>query len=341
MPVLVKKVTYKPDSYPFVYYSCMLEDLCFFNYADKQHPMRDSKGVQYTAAQTDSLVPMLNYRQLMSDGRLPDSIRGQEINARILRMRSFSFRYNPTDMVTPVAGLYILFESMPKRVGLTMPEDVFRMERNIEFIDAETNTVNTTKSEAFRKELDKNGYAFPSQWLAGNPNPRKAYDEGYFCLDAEGKLFHLKMVNGRPYVRDTRIGEKIDVSFFSMLEVPDKRFYGFLFSKQGEVYIIGNEAGNYQTVKLDIDAVNPETDQIIIMGNMFYWTVSVITPEGKLCYGLDNETLKRVADHPIPREEGKWDKVSRWAFPVYLTVESKNSYYLCPVIHFGFKKETN
>ena len=334
LPVLTKKLTYKPDNYPFVYYSSLLEELCLFNYSDKQTPMRDTKGNTYTTAQTDSLLPLLNYRQLMNDNRLPDSIKGVEINPRIIRLRSFSFRFDPTNIQTPSAGLHILFESMPQRVGLTMPDDVFRMKDRIEFIDAESNTSNKEKNDKFQKELEKNNYAFPSQWLAGNPNPRKAYDEGYFCLDAEGKFFHLKMVNNRPYVRDTRISEKIDVAHFSMLEVPDKRFYGFLFSKQGDMYIIENEAGDYHTIKLDIPPISLAKDQVIIMGNLLYWTVSVITPDKKLCYGLDDKTLKRVAEHTIVREPGKWDVVSQWVFPVYLSVESKYSNFLSPSFHF-------
>jgi hypothetical protein len=40
------------------------------------------------------------------------------------------------------------------------------------------------------------------------------------------------MVNGRPFIRITEAGKTIDIASFSILEVADKRFYGFLFSKQ-------------------------------------------------------------------------------------------------------------
>lgn len=330
LPVLVSKLTYKPDRYPFVYYSTILNELAVIDYTNKQLPMSDKKGNTYTTSEMDSLLPMLNYRQLMSDGRLPDSIKGQEINARILRAKSFTFRYDPAEIKTPNNGLYILFESMPKRVGLTMPDDVFRMKDKIEFINTESNKVDEAKSQIFQEELSKNGYTFPSSWLIGNPNPRKPYDEGYFSLDNKGQLFHMKMVNGRPYIKNTGIGDKIDIAYFSMLEVPDKRFYGFLFSEQGDIYIIQNEVGNYQTLKLEIPPIDIEADQIIIMGNLFEWTVSITKPEGKQCYGLDNNSLKQLDEHFIQRELGKWDKVSEWVFPVYLTVESKDSNYLTP-----------
>lgn len=334
LPTLVKKITYKPDSYPFVYYSCMLNDLCFIEYSNKKTPMQDTKGNIYTTSQFDSLMPMLNFRQLMSDGRLPDSIKGIAIEPRIIRSKMVNYKYSPNETATPQIGLYILFEAMPKRVGIEMPDDVFRIKDKIEFINTGTNSVNKEKSKLFQAAMDKEGYTFPTQWASGNLNPRKPYDEGYFCLDAKGELYHLKMVNERPYLKNTHISDSIDIAHFAMLEVADKRFYGFLYSKTGEMYIIENEGGGYKTVKLDIDPINLQQDQIILMGNIFDWTVSVITPESKKCYGLDAASLKRIAEHDIDRTPGKWDKVSKWIFPAYITIESKSSDYLLPAFHF-------
>ncbi len=325
IPSLVRIATYTPDQYPFMYYSSILKKICLIDYKNKKFPMKDVDGNQYNTAQFDSLMPMLNYRQLMTDGALPDSIEGHEITPQILRMKSVVYRYDPKDIHTPVNGLYILFESMPKRVGLEMPDDVFRLKDRIEFIDAEKNTVNVKKSALFQKALEKEGFRFPAQWLAGNP-----YDEGYFILDADHQLFHMKMVNNRPYVKDTKIGERIDVVHFSMLEVADKRFYGFLFSEKGEMFIIENDGSDYKTLQLGIDPIDKQRDQVILMGNLLDWTVSVITPERKKCFALDTESLGRIAGYTIERTPGKWDAVSKWAFPYYLAFESSDSNYIQP-----------
>jgi hypothetical protein len=334
VPALLHKATYVSDQYPFVYYSTILKEICLIDYKNKKFPMEDLKGNKYSTEQFDSLIPMLNYRQLMTDGKLPDSINGKKITPQILRSKSVVYRYKPSDVGAPVNGLYILFESMPKRVGLEIPDDVFRLKNNIEFIDAKTNTLETEKSELFRQALDKEGFQYPARWLAGNPNPRKPYDEGYFILDANDQLFHLKMVNNRPYVKNTRIGEKIQVSYFSMLEVADKRFYGFLFSKQGEIHIIENDGANYKTLQLDIAPIDMQKDEVILMGNMFDWTISVVTPLEKKNYALDAETLKRIGEHAIARTPGKWDTVSKWAFPLYLTLEKPESGYIRPYFHY-------
>lgn len=334
IPALVHKATYTTDQYPFVYYSTVLKDIGLIDYKNKKFPMEDLKGNKYNTEQFDSLMPMLNYRQLMTDGKLPDSINGQKITPQILRAKSVVYKYHPADVNTPVNGLYILFESMPKRVGLEIPDDVFRLKDKIEFIDAKSNTVNAEKSNLFRKALDKEDFHYPAQWIAGNPNPRKPYDEGYFILDANNQLFHMKMVNDRPYVKNTKIGDKIQASYFSMLEVADKRFYGFLFSKQGEIYIIENDGADYKTVQLDIDPIDMQKDEVILMGNMFDWTVSTVTPFGKKIYALDAGTLKRIGEHTIARTPGKWDVVSKWVFPLYLTFEKPESNYIQPYFHY-------
>lgn len=334
IPSLVKKATYSPDSYPFVYYSSILKELAIVDYKDKKTPLSDLKGNKYTTAEFDSLMPLLNYRQLMADGRLPDSIGGYEVTPPLLRSKTVVFKYNPVERETPELGLYILFESMPKRVGLEMPEDVFRIKDRIEFIDAITNTLNEEKSNLFQQALEKEGYNFPTQFAVGNPNPRKPYDEGYFCLDAKGNLFHMKMVNTRPYVRNTHVGDSIDIACFSILEVSDKRFYGFLFSKEGLVYIIEGTDGKYIPLRLDIPAIDLGQDQLSIMGNLLYWTVSITTPSARNYYGLKSETLERIAEYGVDRKENKWDKVSEYIFPYYITLQHPNSDYLSPQFHF-------
>ena len=124
IPSFVKMATDSPDGYPFVYYSALMKDWGIIDYRNKEMPLRDLRGNTYTMAQSDSLLPLLNYRQLMADGRLPDSICGTAISPPLLRAATVVFRYAPRERKSPDKGLYILFESMPKRVGLEMPDDV-------------------------------------------------------------------------------------------------------------------------------------------------------------------------------------------------------------------------
>ena len=340
LPALVKKITYSPEKYPFVYYSSMLEKLCFIDYKNKEFPMTDVEGNVYNTAQFDSLMPMLNYRQLMADGLLPDTIKGHAVTPQLLRVKSVVYKYNPRDFDSPHLGLNVLFEAMPTRVGLKQPDDVFRIKNNVEFIDAETNSVNIEKSERFQNELLKRGYQFPTKWAVGNPNVRKPYDEGYFCFDNNGDLYHIKMVNNRPFVRNTKLSDNINIAEFAIHEVSDKRYYGYLFSKEGDVYIVEGVEGGYNPVKLDIPQLDLKKDEFSIMGNLFYWNIAVTNEEGRSYYVLDASDLKCVDKHYIASSGSKWDVVSKWMFPYYLTFQSSHSNYVKPYFHcngwYGF-----
>ena len=337
IPALVKKAAHKQDRYPFVYYSSLLKEFCFTEFDGRKDNLHDASGNVYTREQFDSIMPLLNFRQLHSNGLMPDSIDGIELDQRIMRTKQVIYNYRPRDIQTPEIGLYIMYEALSKRVNLESPGDLFRLTDKIEFIDIETNTLNKAKSKLFQDALEKNKYSFPAQWTSGNLNIRKPYDEGYFSLDADGKLFHIKMVNGKPYVKDTKVGEKIDVAYFSILEVVDKRFYGFVYDKKGDVYILEEGEGKYHPLKLDIDPLDLKKDDLRIMGNLLYWIVSVENENGKKMYSLKTETLQNVDEYFIPVPENRWDKYAKWLFPAYLSFKNSESDYIAPRIHFtGF-----
>ncbi len=329
LPLLVQKVTISKDDYPFVYYSSKLKEMALINYSDKQYPMEDLSGRRYSTAEFDTLLPLLNYRQLISDGLMPDSIYGVEITPRILAINSVVFRYNPRDYATPKVGLYGLLECMPTRVGLTAPTDFFRIDDRIEFIDAKSNRVDAPKSEKFQSAMLKQGYQFPTQWVRGDANTRKSYDEGYFCLDDRGELFHLKMVNGRPFVRNTNASDGIQIVNFISYLPSTKRFYGIILSQQGEFYLLeSDDKGGYFTRKLDIDPIDIDRDQMLVMGNIFYWNIAVTNSEGRLYYTLNADDLKSIATHSIARQPNLWDRVSEWLLPVQISFEHSNTTFI-------------
>lgn len=332
VPAIVKKAASSSQRYPFTYYSSIIEQFCYREVEGKKASLRDASGRKYTESEFDSILPMMYYRQLSTDGRMPDSIRGQEVTMPQIRQRSFTFRYTCNETSTPAIGLYVMYEALPKRLNLETPDDVFRIKRSVEFIDVATNRVNSEKSDLFTKELEEKGFVFPAQWAQGILTIRKPYDEGYFTLDAEGKLFHMKMVNNRPFIRDTHIGDSIDVAYFSMLSVPDKRFYGFLFDTEGSMYIL--EAPTYKLLKLDMPPIDIRKDNVMIMANMFFWTVNVLKPDGRYTYALHNDNLKRADEAFIAANIDNWDTISQWMFPAYITLKEYNTKYIKPQLHF-------
>ncbi|MDR2086703.1 MAG: DUF4857 domain-containing protein [Dysgonamonadaceae bacterium] len=336
IPELVKTASVSRNRYPFVYFSSIEKKFLFRELDGRKEPFHDDEGKIYTDKTYDAALPLFNFRQLTVNGEMPDSIDGIAIDPRLLRIKQVNFRYSPVEKNTPQTGLYIMYESLPKKAKLESPGDVFRLKDKIEFVDAETNSVNREKSERFQSALLKAGYVFPAQWTYGNLNIRKPYDEGYFSLDAQGELYHIKMVNGRPFVKNTQLNDSIKPAFFSMLEVADKRFYGFLFDKKGYAYILEADAGKYNALPLEIAPFDLDKDEWTIMGNFLYWTVSIRTDAGKHFYALDAETLKNRRYFYQDAAVNRWNVIANRLFPVYLTVKDidKHSEFIAPRLHF-------
>ena len=168
VPALVQKMTDDSHSYPLMYYSARLKELCVIDFREHKNSFYDIHGNEYPRAQYDSLLPLLNYRQLAMEGQLPDSLEGQAIDVKILRSKQVMFRFRPVDVFSPQPAMGVLLEAMPKRGNLTLPGDYFRMDRELTFVDAQSNSVNRQKSEIFTKELIKKGFNFPVKAYWGN-----------------------------------------------------------------------------------------------------------------------------------------------------------------------------
>ena len=335
--VLVREATATPPRYPFVYYSSLLQRfLIRESSADNKLTHKDTEGNRYTREQYDSLTPLLSYRQLMLTNTMPDSLFGMALEPPVLRSKTLTWRYNPLYIHQPVMPLYIMYESMSGRTTIESPDDVFRFAGRIEFIDKFTNTVNEEKSKQFQARLEKENFAFPAQRVWGNLSARKPYDEGYFVLDNNGALFHVKMVNGRPYVRNTGAGDTIDIAYFGILEVSDKSIYGFIVGRHGDLYTLNT--GGYSLTRFDIPPIDIHTHSVMLMGNVLYWIVGVNTPESNTSYVLDVATLKQHdAPCTVMAKENKWHAASSWLFPVYVSFSNKYSDFIMPElkVHFG------
>lgn len=338
VPALVKKIVYDSNGYPLMYYSARLKELCIIDFRDMKDAFRDIQGNVYPRSQYDSLLPMMNYRQLAMDGNLPDSLEGYALDVKLLRSKQVMYRFKPTDVYSPQPKMGVLFEAMPKKGNLALPGDYFRWDNDaMVFVDAETNCVNQAKSKLFTDELRKKGFEFPTQAFWGNPTVLKPYEEGYFCLDSQGELFHVKMVNGRPFVKNTGVSQQVDIKWFAMREVTDKRFYGYLYGQHGELGIVeSNEDGGYRFVKMDIRPVDITRDEIMVLGNLLYWTVRIDREEAMDCYGLKTSTLESLSAYYQERKTGLWDRVAQILFPVIWSPVSPDRGFIgCYVLHFS------
>lgn len=324
IPSLVELSLDSSSRYPFTYYSSVVNQFCYFDQEDDNVRGRDMSGRTYTDAEFDRVLPMFYYRQLAMENALPDSIQGVPVDLHTIARNNFFFWYKPKDKNTPVIALYPMFESCSGKVDLENPSDMFRLKENIEFIDMATNRVDEQKSARFQQALEKAGFAFPAQWVAGIPTSQKSYDEGYFALDSEGHLFHVKMTNGKPFVKDTKVR---DISCMLPMEIENRSLYGFLFDTHHTLYYLSTDG--YRLVKV-LDDVDPDKDRVSIMANMFYWTVAKTTSDGEHTYALESRSMQRVDSLFRPAPESAWDKTLPYLFPFMVTFQDSTNSYIYP-----------
>lgn len=284
----------KPEKTPFTLYSFVISDFALMGQEDgKGTVRRDLAGNIYSEAAFDSILPMFYYRQLMSDERFPDTINGIAVSPKSVQTENFNFRSVPSDINAPSIGLYPLLESMSGRVDLKMPDDVFRItSKGIEFIDMGTNTVKIEKSHQFTEAMAKKDFRFPAKEIIGNPTVKKEYDEGYLLLDADRRLFHLKQVKGRPYVRSISLPEGLTPKHLYITEFRNKKTLAFFTDANNAFYVLKNRT--YDIVKTGIPAFNAEKDALTILGNMFDWTVRVTTPTSDNYYALNADDYSLI-----------------------------------------------
>ena len=259
---------------PAVFFSPVTDQFLIRKSTDLEKFCSDPTGKQYTREDFERLMPLLNYRQLVLENKLPDSLHGEPLIIEKIRLNNFSLKIYPDDIDFTPIQLFPMFESRSGRVRLEMPDDYFRIAERMEFVDCETNSLDQKKSLCFTTFLKARHFNFPAKMIAGNPTTKKAFDEGYFVLDSKNNLFHIKMVKGKPFCVNANIPVNLDVAYMKIIEMPLKEFYGFLFTKPGDVYLISYD--NYKLVKMPLTGYELDKDIFAISADQFYRTISLI-----------------------------------------------------------------
>lgn len=326
----------KPVKVPYVQYSCMINDFTIFNSSEKTR--KDTKGNSYTRDEYEMLLPLLYTRQLIVDERLPDTILGEETDIRkYSKARSFK-RIKPSDFQSPQPQLYPLFESESGRANLQLPNDLFRISWRLEFINAENNTIDEEKSRMFSAALYQKGFQFPAKQISGIATTRKSCDEGYFVVDSEDQLFHLKMIKGQPYIKKVELPEGLSFKYICCTDFKNKLFYAYLIGNDNGIYILTQN--EYQLIRWPIEDYIPEDDDLKIQSDYFNYNVTIRSQSKQKSYALDKD-YKLVDTYEfdwIPNEECTVGKISTSIFPFAFSLKKSNSRYIrfYPQIPKGF-----
>jgi len=311
---------------PFILYSPVIDDFVMrdFNQPDSTRHY-NTKGDFFTREKYEELLPLFNYRQLMLDKKMPDSLRGIGIDVRKIQDNFLSLLYRPRTANSPQIQLYPLFESQSGRVRLEWPNELFRINERMEFINAAKNSINEQMSQKFTNALAVKGFIFPANIIAGNPNVRKPFDEGYFITDAEQKLFHIKMIESQPYCKKIELLQGLDIQSIFVRENRIHEFYGVIFSSTKEVYII--RYNDYKIIKLPIEKFDPKTDNLRILSNIFFVNVSITRENGITALALDRDY--KLVDSYERTWETRYERtpgiIANYLFPFTIQLRNDNT----------------
>jgi len=216
-----------------------------------------------------------------------------------------------------------------------MPKEFFRVTDRVEFIDAASNKVNEDRSREFTDSLRARGFQFPAQMIAGNPNTKKPFDEGYFVVDAAGSLFHLKMVKGKPFCVNTEKPPSVRVLHMSVAEMSLREFYGVLVDRAHKVYLISYD--QYKLIELPIANYDPETTMLLVGGDLFFRTFSVVADGWVQTVATDRDykVVDTYREQWPTRYERTPGRIAAYLFPFTLNWTDDNSVYVDFFVRWG------
>ena len=294
--------TDKSEKPPFTLYSSAIDDFAMFKNDEDGKHFSDCKSNEYTEAQFHGLLPQFYCRQLIMDNRLPDTINGVPVDAKFIQNENFSFKIAPSVVNKHEIPLYPLMESMSGRVDLEMPDDVFRITDNgIEFVDMKTNSVNQEKSDLFMQVFEQKNFAFPAHIVSGNPSVKKEYDNGYLLTDSNDKLYHLKMMRGRPYLRYIDLPDGMIPKHIFVTEFRNHKSLAFVSDTENRFWML--LAKNYSFTQVELPAFNPEAESMTIIGNFHDWTISISSKDALRYYAIAADGLRCLKTYEVPDAE--------------------------------------
>lgn len=322
-------IAYSPVSHKFVV-SETYESKNVVIYSLDENGRREAET--FTKEQRDSLLPQIYFTQLMAREQMPDSIDGFEMSVSALKHNQWVFSSIPRDINKVMPKVYMIMESMPARIDLEDPKEVFRFRKGgeVEFIDMETAEVVPGKSRRFTEIFKDRGFKLPVVSSSANITSRKPYDEGYLMVDAAGEIYHLKMQAGRPYMMKLRKPDSICGKHVFIMENVETRHLGLMTDTRNNLYVIEREG--YRIVPLNVGKVDPTTDKIAVVKNIFNWVVKITNNEGVRWTALDSDDYSRLAGYSLTCGENKSEKIAGFIFPFTMSFTDVSDCYAFPRI---------
>nr|WP_319493299.1 DUF4857 domain-containing protein [uncultured Desulfobacter sp.] len=218
-------------------------------------------------------LPFIFYKNMEIWGLLPITLDGQTFDQPAIKAdrRVLEFKSRELPDHYPEVPFYPLLESNPGQARLVFPEDRFRMtDMAMEFIDADTNTLDTVYTKMYTITLKKKGFKFPARSVNGKFTVLKPFDEGVFIVDRDYRVFHIKRVDDKPLINQTPIAPDLKIRAIKISENNQKKYYGLALAQDGRLFLMGYD--NYRLTPLPLTGYDPDRMDVKLIFNPLYCT---------------------------------------------------------------------
>lgn len=298
---------------------------------------RDEHGGEYDRIAFEKMAPFFYSSDLNKWGELPEEVCGVYVDMSIIRHHRQFLVVRPYYLHTPQIDLFPLFESQSQFARLEFPPEMFRLDSRMEFIDAASNTVNEQLSAKFTDALAGAGFTFPARYLAGNPTTRKAFDEGYFAVDDAGRIFHIKKVEGEPWIRDTGLAPESGVRYIQVKENGLREFYGWMITGDGDIHLITYE--DYALVTLPVPGYAPDRMTIQLWTDPLNRTLTYYDVDEDVIHVVTTDRkydVVRTYDYQLERSRTEASEtLAGILFPFDIVTESSKTDYVLFDLELG------
>ncbi len=290
---------------------------------------RDEDGKDYSRTEFESLIPFIYYKNMDLWGKLPMTIGNRTFTRADMKKGRQVFQLKPREIGDrmPRVPVFPLLESEPGVTRLRFPEDAFRMNSRMEFINVDTNQVDETLTGDFTKALKAQGFQFPAKQIWGKVSILKPFDEGFFVMDAENALFHVKRVKGHPVVVRTPIPQDLGIRHIKVSENRKKEIRGLLLTQTGELYLITHD--NYRLIRLPLENYHPDTMDFKLLINPLYRT-AVYSDDHRITAAAMDHQYNVVARYQRAMFSGREqvrDRIFKVLFPFYVETSDRTTGY--------------
>lgn len=231
---------------------------------------KDEKGTLLDKVEAQKMMPFIFSGNVNKWGGFPLHVEGKTFSYEEAKKNTQSMRVAPRYVFSELLPIHILFETAPVGTQFPVPKDVtLFQEDRLEFVTMNDGVIDTLKSEAFTASLKNAGFVFPVKRVATNPSPLKSFDEGMMLIDAQNKLFHLKMLKDKPFVHNMRQTILENPLYMTLEENPRKQYYGLIATdKSVYLYTYANEL-----ILLPLETYDPAKHSLMIRMSPLYQTI--------------------------------------------------------------------